>query len=375
MQGQWLGEISENELVGSLRVELEARGNAFFGHAYVFCDQSLRLPGLRFELRVPRVPPHKIEAETLYLYSAGGVMTHDDRLRADQDISERFEGKIPPKLTLEFAMDGDQLRINWSSFDDESGSELLTKSDIVGKSELIGRTDLRTWDQFREWAVHQRPRQYIFRGQTNPSKLASSFHRTWRNDLATWIENDVRALFGAVIERVNYPLQLGQLDHNAAIWSILQHHGYPTPLLDWTYSPFVAAYFAFHGARDTSAASPRIYMFDQASWNDRYGRRSFIVDAAPPQLVLLESLPIGNPRSGPQQALSTVTNVADVEAFIRAREQEDGQSYLTVCDLPANDRPRIMRELELMGITYGSLFPGIEGACQDMKERLFELAV
>ena len=45
--------------------------------------------------------------------------------------------------------------------------------------------------------------------------------------------------------------------------------------------------------------------------------------------------------------------------------------YLTVCDLPASDRPRIMRELELMGLTYGSLFPGLDGICRDMKDRLF----
>jgi hypothetical protein len=106
-------------------------------------------------------------------------------------------------------------------------------------------------------------------------------------------------------------------------------------------------------------------------WMLSYGRHAFIVDAAPPQLVLVESLQIGNPRSGPQQALSTVTNIADVEAFIREREQADGRSYLTVCDLPAVDKNRIMRELELMGITYGSLFPGLDGICRDMRERLF----
>ena len=33
----------------------------------------------------------------------------------------------------------------------------------------------------------------------------------------------------------------------------LRHHGFPSPLIDWSYSPYVAAFFAF---RDDSAGKP-----------------------------------------------------------------------------------------------------------------------
>jgi hypothetical protein len=372
MQGQWLGKFDSNGLAGSIRVELEIRGDAYFGHAYVFYNESLSIPGLRFRLHVPRNPPHIVDVDTWYLYPGGGVMSSVDRHHAEKFVRDKFGIPIPENFQITFACEGIQLRVDWRSPEGASGSELLSMSDAERLSELTGRPDLQTWDQFRQWAVDKKPRQYIFRGQRNPNRLASSFHRTWRSDLASWIEHDVRSLFGAIVEKVNYPLQLGQLDHNSAIWSLLQHHGYPTPLLDWTYSPFVAAYFAFEGAIDPAQSSPRIYIFDQTAWINKYGRTQFIVDAAPPQLMPLESIAIGNPRAGPQQALSTVTNVADIESFVREKEQEDDVSYLTVCDLPATDRPRIMRELELMGITYGSLFPGIDGICRDMKDRMFK---
>lgn len=39
-----------------------------------------------------------------------------------------------------------------------------------------------------------------------------------------------------------------------AFINLIQHHGYPTPVLDWSYSPYVAAFFAFRGITNEQAA-------------------------------------------------------------------------------------------------------------------------
>jgi hypothetical protein len=75
----------------------------------------------------------------------------------------------------------------------------------------------------------------------------------------------------------------------------------------------------------------------------------------------------------PQQALSSVTNVDDIETYIREREKETSKTYLQVVDLPASDRTKVMRELSLMGITAGSMFPGLDGACEELRERFFSV--
>ena len=346
--------------------------SAFFTGDYLFYAQKDNLPGFMFNVNIGLQPPFATEVITKYLHSDGGIMTQEARDRAEASLAERFgEVPIPETFGVELEPQGDDVVVRYTIAAEQTEVITLIKSSLQTSSELVGRADLTTWDRFREWAIDRRPRNFIFRGQTKSYKLSTTFHRTWRKNLQLWMLDDVRTLYGAMSEQISYPLQLGDMAHNAAFWSLLQHHGYPTPLLDWTFSPFVAAYFAFANVKPDDPVRPRIHIFDQAKWNERYGKIGFTADPSPPQLVVLESYRFGNPRAGPQQALATVSNVTDIESFIRARELQDEQEYLTLCELPATEATRIRRELELMGITYGSLFPGLDGIARDMKDRLF----
>jgi hypothetical protein len=159
---------------------------------------------------------------------------------------------------------------------------------------------------------------------------------------------------------------------------LAQHHGYPTPLLDWTYSPFIAAYFAFNQIKSADAANAsedakvRIFIFDKDEWCAKYPRVT-TMSARYPHLTVLEPLSIGNERLIPQRALSTYTTVDDIETFIQT-QAHTGVPLLDVIDLPIKERDQVMKELRQMGITAGLLFPGIEGACQELKDRFFRYA-
>jgi hypothetical protein len=88
---------------------------------------------------------------------------------------------------------------------------------------------------------------------------------------------------------------------------------------------------------------------------------------------IAEFIAIENERMIPQQSISAVTNVDDVETYIRECELkfEKSQPYLTAIDLPALERAKVLRELGYMGVTAGSLFPGFDGACEELKENNF----
>jgi len=65
-------------------------------------------------------------------------------------------------------------------------------------------------------------------------------------------------------------------DENGAFFNLVQHHGYPTPLLDWTSSPFVPAFFAYPRLKNTEAVladaeeKVRILQFDQKVWRAKF---------------------------------------------------------------------------------------------------------
>jgi hypothetical protein len=80
---------------------------------------------------------------------------------------------------------------------------------------------------------------------------------------------------------------------------------------------------------------------------------------------------IENERLIPQQSVSTITNMDNIEAYIKFAEGKDGTRYMYSIDLPRSERTKAMRELNAMGITARSLFPGLDGAREELKERTF----
>ena len=116
----------------------------------------------------------------------------------------------------------------------------------------------------------------------------------------------------------------------------------------------------------------RIHAFDQARWREEWSQILLVI-APDLHLSIGEFLAIENERMIPQQAASTVTNIDDIESYVISKENISKKKYLSAIDLPMGDRKDVVRELSYMGISAGSLFPGLDGACEELRERNFEL--
>jgi hypothetical protein len=139
------------------------------------------------------------------------------------------------------------------------------------------------------------------------------------------LREDIQTLHRHLSSRTSHVFNLNIPDENGAFFNLVQHHGYPTPLLDWTYSPFVAAFFAYHhftnseAARADAQAKVRIFQFDQRAWRAKFTQFPRL-NSIRPHFSILEFIAIDNQRLIPQQSISSLTNVDDIETYIHSLE-------------------------------------------------------
>jgi hypothetical protein len=164
-------------------------------------------------------------------------------------------------------------------------------------------------------------------------------------------------------------------------WAIMQHYGAPTRLLDWTLSPFVAAYFA---VESNWAKDGAIYLAHarvaQGSYADAFGTGAALTDEiflnpSSADAILFWYPAKKSPRLVAQQGyLSLSTNVMSshdeliARACAAAAAEYEGKLFFHKWIIPASQKPLFLRNLRAMNIAAHSLFPGLDGICRSAAE-------
>jgi hypothetical protein len=371
MKGQWIGKY-EGTSSGSITLELDEKSNNFVGWAYLY-DSTAGHPcsAVRIETTT------KLNKQKITVNDVRPLNPFNGYFLDSKEFINAFPNfKFPNSAEVHVNLSGNELEVSWKATNSTEGKAILHRSKASEPSELQAKK-LSTWDEFKNEVQSLPLRDHIFRGQEKASewRLRTAFHRKERADLRAFVEKDVRELHASTINLTSYKFALENPVDLAAFYALLQHHGYPTPLQDWTYSPYIAAYFAYAGVsknKEKQNGDCRIFTFASRQFNSEIQQKNAITGILP-HFSLLEPLAIENQRMFNQQGFFAVTNVDDIESHLKSLEGMKGATYLRAFDLPTNLRAEVIEDLERMGITASSLFPGIDGVCKYQRERLFDI--
>lgn len=150
----------------------------------------------------------------------------------------------------------------------------------------------------------------------------------------------------------------------------LRQHGFPSPLLDWTDSEYVAAYFAFADADDLKELN-RVAIYAYVE----YANGTKISSALGPSMVGVGPYVPSHPRHFTQQARYTYCRKHDQEWKYVPHYQvfeadpaslTDRQDVLHKFILPASEKKTALRELMRFNLTAWTLFSTEESLMKTM---------
>lgn len=362
MRGQWLGSCQPdggNGFASELMINIDKVDKHFSAAAYINPSREDAPGSVSYFIFPEGRESFSVNANLLPIHPHTKLPTEWEQIREFFPNTTHADNAI-----IEFDFNKNFLKFKVKA---NNGVKLIgnAENSVLPDNSRIRRNPV-PWREFKERVAEIIDENFIFRGQREPWPLRTSFHRYERFLISNFLHQDVKQLHRHLSSITQHFFDLNVPDQNGAFLNLLQHHGYPTPLLDWTLSPYVAAFFAFRDVPENYEGDIRIYMLEQSKLQD-ISLQSLFLDPAFPHLSRWEFVALDNPRAVPQQAVTTVSNVADIERFIL----DKSGNILWAFDIPARERNEVMKELRQMGITSASMFPGIDGVCAHFKEQNF----
>lgn len=244
---------------------------------------------------------------------------------------------------------------------------------------------IQTWEQFI--GLIAKFDGWVFRGQEDANwSLNSSLSRylaKYIPDAKEWPIREERALRIFRRKAHNFLEDPSVLEDDLRCLALMQHHGAPTRMLDFTKSPFVAVFFAFCDAKADCAVfaldTPRLWR--RSPTQNPHLVRSTIDPRAKGNLAKYflpnshELLWIGEPRQMDRRLVAqsgtfVVPGVLDKTLDQIIDNYQIGQGLIKKVVLSQSMRFEAMQALYRMNITHSTLFPDLDGLARSIAYEL-----
>jgi hypothetical protein len=201
-----------------------------------------------------------------------------------------------------------------------------------------------------------RRKDFFFRGQGDSNHpLETTLDRKVGFDTPeereAWISQS-REVFKTELIQLSDPGS--RTPEGEALDLLARHHGLPSSLLDWSESPWIAAYFAYSSV-DDKAQRVAVWRLDRAR----------VPESAPVSFIDQPDLLRFNRRALMQRAV--FLSVDRLEPTL----ETSLAPALIVYEISVADRVTALCELDEMGINATRLFADVSGVCQTVWDRMY----
>lgn len=246
--------------------------------------------------------------------------------------------------------------------------------------------EVNSFEEYRNIVIDYSFHDWIYRGQNDYIyDLNSSLFRTIERNEKIRSNNKQRVIH---LVREKYEEELIKAFKNTCHiyisdlpskrstfdWlALMQHYGAPTRLLDFSFSPYIALYFAISGAKDDAAVYcinyKDITKIDKRSITnlDMYYQNIMKQEKDIHNTFLVPFEPtFTNERLFAQQGVFLVPNSLNFSHHEILEENYDN-TYYTKIKIKSSCFVDIITELQKMNITASSIYPGFEGFCKSFE--------
>ncbi len=240
---------------------------------------------------------------------------------------------------------------------------------------------IHSWEEYKQIVFNffELKKKIYFRGQSDAKwPIKTSFLRSAERShttLANYDEVIIPQLIKPVREKYGRLFDIKKPQEYASFLSLLQHYGFPTPLLDWTLCPYIAAYFAFKDAADCV----KVIVFDAESWHQpRHALPIRSVQSGYDHVTTVEPYNDRNPRVIAQKGIFTLCTVPDMEEYICGHPANvflgKNETFIQSIKMSRDEKNKAMRDLNLLGINDKSLCIDLEAEFADLAATCRELS-